>query len=75
MLEVYVEDKNKDHINKENIKDSIYYWLGKSRPFYINGEYKLKLLFIDKVNHSAKIEITNLKTKQVETLEVTDDQE
>jgi len=57
--------------NKENIIDSIYYWLGKSRPFNINGEYEIKLLFIDKINHSAKIEITNLKTKEI-TLEVID---
>jgi len=55
---------------KDNIKDSIYYWLGKSRPFYINGEYKLELLFIDTKNFSAKIQITNLKTNTVEELEV-----
>ncbi len=68
-------DKNKDHIGKKNITDSIYYWLGKSKPFYINGEYKLRLLFIDKINHSAKIEITNLKTQETETVEVADAQE
>ena len=71
LLEVLVI-KDMDHTDKKNITDSIYYWLGKSKPFYINGEYKLKLLFIDKVNHSAKIEITNLKTKEVKTLEVAD---
>ena len=60
-------------MDKENIKDSIYYWLGKSKPFFINGEYKLELLFIDKINHSAKIQITNIKTKQVETIEVSHD--
>lgn len=59
--------------HKQNIKDSMYYWLGKAKPFYINGEYKLTLLFIDKVNHSAKIEITNLKTKTTETVEVSDE--
>lgn len=57
-------------MKKYNITNSIYYWLGKSRPFNINGEYEIRLLFIDKVNNSAKIEITNLKTKEVETLEV-----
>ena len=46
------------------IKDSLYYWLGKKRPFIINDEYKLELLFIDKVNHSAKIKVTNIKTGQ-----------
>lgn len=62
--------KNDKYKDQDNIKDSIYYWLGKSKPFYINGEYKLELLYIDKINHSAKIQITNLKTKQVETMEV-----
>ena len=58
---------------RQNIKDTIYYWLGKSRPFNINDEYEIRLLFIDKINHSAKIEITNLKTKATETIEVSDD--
>jgi len=57
---------------KDKLKDSLTYWLGKKRPFIINDEYEIKLLFIDKINHSAKIEITNLKTKEVETLEVAD---
>lgn len=60
---------------KDKLKDSLIWWLGKKHPFIINDEYQIKLLFIDKINHSAKIEITNLKTKQVETLEVTDGQE
>lgn len=65
---------SEDDLKKKcNIKDSIYYWLGKSKPFYINGEYMLKLLFIDKVNHSAKIEITNLKTKETQQVEVSDE--
>lgn len=67
-----IEEIPKD-LPKDNIKDSIYYWLGKARPFYINSEYKIKLLFIDKVNNSAKIEITNLKTNQVQELEVKDE--
>ncbi|MEM2114740.1 MAG: hypothetical protein QXS12_04735 [Candidatus Caldarchaeum sp.] len=44
------------------LKTSLYWWLGRSKPFYINDEYKLELLFLDKVNNSAKIRITNLKT-------------
>lgn len=44
------------------LKDSLYWWLGRSKPFIINDEYKLELLFVDKVNNSAKIRITNLKT-------------
>lgn len=55
---------------KNKLQDTLIWWLGKKKPFVINDEYEIKLLFIDKVNHSAKIEITNLKTKQVETLEV-----
>lgn len=44
------------------LKNSLYWWLGKSRPFIINNEYKLELLFVDKINNSAKILVTNLKT-------------
>ena len=44
------------------LKDSLYWWLGRKKPFIINNEYKLELLFIDKVNNSAKIRVTNLKT-------------
>jgi hypothetical protein len=43
----------------------LYWWLGKSKPFIINDEYKLELLFIDPKNYSAKIRITNLKTGEV----------
>ena len=48
------------YINK--LRDSLYWWLGKNKPFIINDEYKLELLFIDPKNYSAKIRITNLKT-------------
>lgn len=44
------------------LKDSLYWWLGKKKPFIINDEYKLELLFVDKINNSAKIRVTNLKT-------------
>ena len=47
------------------LKDSLYWWLGKKRPFFINDEYKLELLFVDKINNSAKIRVTNLKTGTV----------
>lgn len=63
-----------ESLKKKNIINSMYYWLGKAKPFIINGEYKLELLFIDKQNHSAKIQITNLKTKDCTTLEVLDEQ-
>ena len=54
---------------KSKIKDSLYWWLGKKKPFIINDEYKLELLFIDKENLSAKILITNLKTGEEVTQE------
>lgn len=49
-----------EYANK--LKDSLYWWLARSKPFFINNEYKLELLFLDKINNSAKIRITNLKT-------------
>jgi len=46
------------------LKDSLTWWLGKKKPFIINNEYEIRLLFIDKINHSAKIQVTNLKTQE-----------
>ena len=43
------------------LKDQLYWWLNSSRPFYINDEYRLELLHIDREHNSAKILITNLK--------------
>lgn len=51
-----------------NLKTSLWYWLGKKKPFIINQEYKVELLFIDKENNSAKIRITNLKNNSEEVL-------
>ena len=56
------------------IKDSLYWWLGHQKPFIINEEYKLELLFIDKENNSAKILITNLKTGQTQETKATQDE-
>jgi hypothetical protein len=63
------------YVNK--LKTQLYWWLGKRRPFVINDEYKIELLFIDKVNNSAKIQITNLKSGDVivQDQEASDDQE
>jgi hypothetical protein len=44
------------------LKTQLYWWLGKRRPFVINDEYRIELLFIDKENNSVKIQVTNLKT-------------
>jgi hypothetical protein len=52
------------------LKDSLTWWLGKKKPFIVNDEYEIRLLFIDKENLSAKIQITNLKTHEVEEMEV-----
>lgn len=52
------------------LKDSLTWWLGKKKPFIVNDEYEIKLLFIDKINNSAKIQITNLKTNEVQEMEV-----
>jgi len=49
------------------LKTQLYWWLGRRRPFVINDEYKIELLFIDKINNSAKIQITNLKDGSVTT--------
>lgn len=51
------------------LKTNLYWWLGKKRPFLINDEYKVELLYIDKVNNSAKIRITNLKSNLEEVIE------
>ena len=55
------------------LKDSLYYWLGFRRPFIINEEYRLELLYIDREHQSVKIRITNLKTEQVSSMELSDD--
>lgn len=46
----------------DKLKSQLYWWLGRRKPFIINDEYKIELLFIDKINNSAKIQVTNLKT-------------
>lgn len=52
------------------LKTQLYWWLGHRRPFVINDEYKIELLFIDKVNNSVKIQVTNLKNNTTTTTEV-----
>lgn len=52
------------------LKTQLYYWLTKGgRPFFINNEYKVEILYIDKEHLSAKILVTNLKNG--ETIEST----
>ncbi len=47
------------------LKDKLYWFLGKKKPFIINDEYKIELLYIDRDHYSAKIQITNLKSGEV----------
>ena len=44
------------------LKDSLFWWLGKKRPFIINNEYQIELLHIDREHYSAKIRVTNIKS-------------
>jgi hypothetical protein len=57
---------NKLHSYADKLKNSLYWWLGKKRPFIINDEYKIELLHIDREHLSAKIRVTNLKTGIIE---------
>jgi hypothetical protein len=60
--------KSESYVGK--LKDSLYWWLGPRRPFFINDDYRIELLYIDREHNSAKIRITNLKTQDI--LEVAD---
>ena len=51
------------------IHDEFTWWLGR-KGFVLNNEYRIDLIWIDKVNNSAKIKITNIKTKDSEEVEV-----
>ena len=57
------------------LKTQLYWWLGKRKPFVLNDEYMIELLFIDHNNNSAKIQITNLKTGAVTTQEALSDEQ
>lgn len=57
----------------DKLKDSLYWWLGFNRPFIINEEYKVELLYIDKNHQSVKIRITNLKNNQIVEQDVAGD--
>lgn len=47
------------------LKTQLYWWLTKHRPFVINDEYAIELLFVDREKLVAKILVTNLKTNQI----------
>lgn len=46
------------------LKDKITWSLGRNRPFNINDEYTLELLYVNPDSGTAKIKVTNLKNKQ-----------
>jgi len=52
------------------LKDSIYWWLSTKKSFVINDEYKIELLVLDRIHHSAKIKITKLDTNETSVQEV-----
>ena len=64
-----MKDDSAGFANK--LKDSLYWWLGFRRPFIINDQYKLELLFIDREHQSVKVRITNLKTQEQNLMEYT----
>jgi hypothetical protein len=47
------------------LKTQLFWWLTKTRPFIINDQYKVELLYVDRENLSAKVLITNLKNGEV----------
>ena len=58
-----MSDKLSSYADK--LKDSLYWWLGKKRPFIVNDEYKIELLHIDREHLSAKIRVTNIKSGEI----------
>lgn len=53
-------------VGKAKIIDKMFWWLSKSRPFYIGDEYMIELSEIDFKHGTAKINITNLKAPKGE---------
>lgn len=66
-----MSQKLSSYANK--LHDSLYWWLGKKKPFYVNDEYKIELLHIDRNHYSAKIRVTNLKNGETVDQEIRDD--
>lgn len=54
----------------DKLKNSLYWWLSRGRPFVVNDEYQIDLLFIDKDNNTAKIRVTNIKTNSIDMIEM-----
>lgn len=53
------------------LKTQLYYWLTKGgRPFIINDQYKIEVLYVDKEHLSVKLLITNLANgEKTETIQ------
>lgn len=58
--------KQKEDSRKKPVDTEMYWWLNKSREFFINDDYKICLEKIDKQNKSVKIKIINLKAAPLE---------
>ena len=54
---------------KGKLKDSLFWWLGKKKPFFANDDYMIELLHIDQKHYSVKIRVTNLKNNTVQTID------
>lgn len=52
------------------LKTSLFYWLSKGKPFVINDEYSVELLFVDTQSFTAKILVTNLKNQKTQEQDV-----
>lgn len=63
----------KSYANK--LKTSLFYWLSKGRPFIINDEYSVELLFVDTDAFTAKILITNLKNGEQQEVQQQEESE
>lgn len=49
------------------LKTQLFWWLARNgRPFIINDEYSIELLFVDKEALTAKILVTNLKSQETQ---------
>lgn len=48
----------------DKLKDTLYWHLYPNKPFIINDEYQIKLIYLDKKRNIAKIEISNIKNEE-----------
>ena len=56
----------------DKLRTSLWWFLSTSKPFIINNQYKIELLYIDNVNNSAKILVTNMQDTSIREVHVID---